>query len=257
MADLYRLLGLNRAASQSEIKSAYRRLARQYHPDVNPDPSAAREFAHLTEAYHILMDPSRRAEYDRTGQVHKRATTDRAAAYARKAYYQAKADRAVNEWLARERAEMRQRGHAVYTTVALFLSTFFVAILKPGIFEPSNPFWYVVLVVLFATSIWHLALSLKRHFDYYSYRQEMVSVMHATKPKKPFTRAMAWTFVLGGYVAAVALGLFIGALTKSFTKEFFGETNLIDGIFSVLFYPPIAVLIVDTMYLLNLRLEDL
>ena len=54
VADLYRMLGVQRTADQTEIKSAYRRLARKYHPDVNPDPASARRFARLTDAYHIL-----------------------------------------------------------------------------------------------------------------------------------------------------------------------------------------------------------
>lgn len=261
MADLYQLLGVNRTATPTEIKSAYRRLARQYHPDVNPDPSAARKFARITEAYHILNDPQRRALYDLHGTTHIRgaASATRSANYARaarRAYYQACADRAVNEWLARERAEMRERGHAVYTTVTLFLSTFAVALFKPGILAASNPFWYAVLILVFAASIWYLALSLKRHFDHYTYRQEMMSVLHETKPKKPFTRGVAWAFVIGGYLASLGLGLLMAPIVEDLTRLMFGETTLLDGLFSVLFYPPIAVLIVDMMYFMNLRLEE-
>lgn len=260
MADLYKLLGINRTATQSEIKSAYRRLARKYHPDVNPDPSAARKFARLTEAYHVLSDPQRRALYDLNGTTQiKGPSSQRSANYARavrKAYYQARADRAVNEWLARERAEMRERGHAVYTTVTLFLSTFAVALFKPGILETSNPFWYAVLILIFAASIWYLALSLKRHFDHYTYRQEVVSVLHTSKPKKPFTRGLAWAFVIGGYLVSLGLGFLMGPMFEDFTREYFGRTTLIDGLFSVLFYPPIAVLVVDMMYLMNLRLDE-
>ena len=259
VADLYRMLGVQRTADQSEIKSAYRRLARKYHPDVNPDPASARRFARLTDAYHILIDPQRRKLYDHEGLTVDRAGVQRAqqaARTARRAHYQAQADRAVNEWLAKERAETKARGHAVFTTVTLFISTFAVAMFKPGIVETTNPFWYIVLILLFAGSIFHLALTLKRHFDHYTYQQEMTSVMRSSKQKKPFTRKFAAGFILGGYVASLILGFLIGLLAEDFTNTLMGETTWLDGFFSALFYPPIAVLIVDTMYVVNLRLEE-
>ncbi|MEV4472839.1 J domain-containing protein [Nonomuraea sp. NPDC049504] len=65
---LYDLLGVARAASQDDIRKAYRRLARQLHPDVNPDPEVARRFQEVGEAYHVLSDPGRREVYDLTGR---------------------------------------------------------------------------------------------------------------------------------------------------------------------------------------------
>ncbi|TMR88351.1 hypothetical protein EJK15_66775 [Nonomuraea basaltis] len=65
---LYHLLGVTRVASQDDIKRAYRRLARQLHPDVNPDPKVAARFQEIGEAYHILSDPGRRQEYDLSGR---------------------------------------------------------------------------------------------------------------------------------------------------------------------------------------------
>ena len=66
--DYYELLEVGRDAQQPEIKSAYRRLARQCHPDVNPDdPKATERFRQLTEAYGVLIDPAKRCDYDRRG----------------------------------------------------------------------------------------------------------------------------------------------------------------------------------------------
>ncbi len=65
MKNYYSILGVNRGASLEEIKKAYRRLARHYHPDRNPDPSAHERFKEINEAYHVLSDPDRRREYDR------------------------------------------------------------------------------------------------------------------------------------------------------------------------------------------------
>ncbi|MFO7264954.1 MAG: molecular chaperone DnaJ [Limnochordales bacterium] len=68
--DYYEILGVSRDASQEEIKKAYRRLARQYHPDVNKDdPQAEEKFKEINEAYRVLSDPEARARYDRFGHA--------------------------------------------------------------------------------------------------------------------------------------------------------------------------------------------
>ena len=66
--DYYAVLGLNRSADEKEIKSAYRRLARKYHPDVNPgDAKAEARFKEVSEAYEVLGDPEKRRMYDQFG----------------------------------------------------------------------------------------------------------------------------------------------------------------------------------------------
>jgi len=66
--DYYKILGVNRNASEREIKQAYRRLARQYHPDVNPgDKSAEARFKQINEAYEVLSDKEKRQKYDQFG----------------------------------------------------------------------------------------------------------------------------------------------------------------------------------------------
>lgn len=68
--DYYEVLGVGRGASQDEIKRAFRRLARRHHPDVNPgDLQAEARFKEIAEAYEVLRDPDRRAQYDYYGRV--------------------------------------------------------------------------------------------------------------------------------------------------------------------------------------------
>ncbi|MEQ8168127.1 MAG: DnaJ C-terminal domain-containing protein [Candidatus Eremiobacterota bacterium] len=67
--DYYKILGTDRNATDKDIKKAYRKLARQLHPDINPgDPKAEERFKELNEAYEVLSDPAKREKYDLLGQ---------------------------------------------------------------------------------------------------------------------------------------------------------------------------------------------
>ncbi|HRP17289.1 MAG TPA: DnaJ domain-containing protein, partial [Ginsengibacter sp.] len=67
--DYYSVLGVPKNASEDDIKKAYRKLARKYHPDVNPnDKDAQRKFQQINEANEVLSDPEKRKKYDQYGK---------------------------------------------------------------------------------------------------------------------------------------------------------------------------------------------
>lgn len=257
MVDYYKILGIKRTASASEIKSAYRRLARKRHPDLNGGTEqAARDFALLALAYRTLSDPQERALYDdkransQSGSSVLSSDNPHARRMRRVVLAQTRWDRAVDSWLESERRDASERMRAVFTTVSLFLSTFIVAVLKPRFWQNFDGFFgRAILLTLFAIGLWHLASRLREYFHHYTYKPKSihVSFMDEEKSEKPFTRVTAYAFLIVGYAASIGAGLFVGLHTHYIVSDlrYFFDQQVRPDLF---FYPPIAVLIVDTMH---------
>ena len=279
MIDYYKVLGVKSNATQAEIKSAYRKLARKSHPDLNPNSQAGRQFALLSKAYHTLIDPQERAYYD--DQL--RAQNNRSysildsnnphAKRARNLAVQAKWDRLVDEVLERDRLENRERQRAVFTTVSLFLSTFFLAMMRPQLWQVFSTWGKVIVLTLFVMGVWHLANRLREYLAHYTYRPDLIqgSIMRGQSlPEQPFTRFSAYTFLLVGYALSVGIGLYIGWHTQDFFSDitllFRDRVHVVQSsmlaytwaailIPDLIIYPPIAVLIVDTVHGITSRID--
>lgn len=257
MVDYYKILGVKHTATAAEIKSAYRRLAQKRHPDHNGGSEhAAREFALLALAYRTLSDPQERAQFDakrnrpRTSASFIHSNNPHAHRL-RMVTVQARMDRAVDRWLEDQRRDTLALQQAVFPTVALFLSTFFAAVLKPRFWHGFGFMGRAIMFALFLVGVWHLALRLRTCFERYTYRPKVIHdslFAQESKPEKPFTRFTAFAFLFTGAFASLVLGLFVGEYMHYVILDnlpfLFDHQARAD----LLFYPPIAVLIVDTMH---------
>ena len=263
MVNYYDILKVKRTASAAEIKSAYRKLARERHPDLNGGTErAAREFALISRAYRTLSDPQERAYHD--SQLRRAQSGDFVgdsvfysnnlhAQRLRRIAIQRRFDRRVDQIIEADRRENFVLQQAVFTTVTLFLSTFFVSWFKPLFWNNLHLFGRAALITLSAVGLWHLAVRLKAVFEHYTYDPKSIhdSIIGDGEgsPDKPFTRFAASTFLILGPLVSIAVGHFFRAQTQhmfifSDMPRTFGQHFTYD----LLFYPPIAVLIVDTMH---------
>jgi hypothetical protein len=261
--DYYKILGIKRTATAAEIKSAYRKLARKRHPDVNGGSTqSAQQFAKLALAYRTLSDPQERAYYDAQQRTGMRigVTSSSSVLYSNNPHAQRmrrvmvaqrRLDRAVDSWIEEGRRETFALQQAVFPTVTLFLSTFFVIMLKPKFWEGLGWAGRGILITLFLIGVWHLTSRLRLSLERYTYRPKSIhtSLMEdEEKPDKPFTRLTAYSFLVIAFIASVVIGYIMGEHMHYVILDnmpfFFSHDVKAD----LLFYPPIAVLIVDTMH---------
>jgi hypothetical protein len=254
MADYYEILGITRKASQSEIRSAYRKLARKFHPDVSKAPEAELQFARLSEAYRVLSNPQLRALYDQGGEDYITSQKRTRDIRAQRAAYQARINRVVDEMIAEERAETSARGQAVMVVVTLFASTFIVALSKPPFLYSVGLFWKLIIVLLFIFGVRFLYQSLRKIIEKYTYIPEFPSITRMVEPpKQPFSRRAAFTFLACGYSISLTLGTLFGYwVDDGAGGPYIDNWYLIN----VLLLPPIAVFIIHLWRYLVSKLDD-
>lgn len=260
MVDYYRILKISHKASAVEIKSAYRRLARKMHPDLNAgSETATKDFARIAKAYQILSNPEERARYDaqRLKNQYGENNDDSVifsdnphARRLRKLAVQRRMDAIVDRLIENERRESMALQQTVFPVVALFMSTFFVGMLKPQFWAHSDLLGKAILLTLFAVSLWHLFGRLRTGFARYTYAAVQLhdSVLRDDDDEKPFSQITAIMFLILGVGISLAIGYGVGAhlewIIMNMVPNFFASSLQME----LVFYPPIAVLVVDLFH---------
>jgi hypothetical protein len=225
----------------------------------------------LSRAYRSLTDPHERAYHD--AQLNQKSTSsilyssNPHAQRAMNVRVQTHWDRVVNQLLERDRQDSLERQRAVFTTVSLFLSTFFVAMIKPPLWQVLSLVGRSVLIALFLIGIWHLATRLREYLEHYTYRPRLIQasiIQDEPLPEQKFTRLSAYAFLIGGFAASLGLGLFLGWHAQDFFADLtllfrhrgqtaaqaggLGYSHMSLMVSNLLLCPPIAVLIIDTLH---------
>ena len=256
MTDLYGILGLTPRATTSEIKSAYRRLARKHHPDVSSSPDSAARFVSINRAYQVLSDPRRRRAYD-SGQLFDSQRTFYASRQAEVVAMQRHFDRIVDEWLDRERQETAARSHAVLIVVPLFLSAFYVMVSQPTIIERSRFIGRIVILSLALYGLVYLVKNLTIVFSRYTYHipDHPTSVFREREvpQDKSISRKAGVIFLVCGYLVSIGLGYVV----SKFVPGRYGAALSFSTLIGALVYPPIAVLIIGGIRRIGVLLDRL
>ena len=261
MVDYYRILKVSPKASDKEIKSAYRRLARKLHPDVNGGSNVnSRDFAQIAKAYQILSNPAERARYDAQLLKARHNGSDSVifsdnphARRLRRMAIQRRMDAVVDRIIERERLETQALQQAVFPIVALFISTFFVGMLKPQFWSHSDLLGKSIVLGLFVAGSWHLLRRLQIGYQRYTRASDRLhdSVLRDEdeEDEKPFSRLSATAFLCLGVVVSLGVGILVGKYLEMIITSMMGNLFASNLHFELVFYPPIAVLIFDTMHL--------
>ncbi|HUF04134.1 MAG TPA: J domain-containing protein [Aridibacter sp.] len=266
MLNYYKVLRVSQNASRAEIRSAYRRLARRKHPDVNDgDPSASREFAQIAKAYQILSNPKERAAYDKLMLRETFASRDSVfnsdnphARRARQMAYERRYNAIIDRMIEEERREAKALQKVIFPVVALFVSTIFTSALKPEFWSDSNVLGKIVIFTLFVVGVLHLVKRLQAGYERYTYSSEDIhdSILRGIEEEsRPFSRIAATSFLVSGMIFSIVLGLLVRPLLVRV------ESASLAGMISetltpeLIFYPAIVVLLVDLLHSVATRFE--
>jgi hypothetical protein len=268
MVNYYETLKVSPRASKTEIKSAYRRLARKLHPDKNNgSEETARAFAAIAEAYEVLSNAKERARYDKrilTAQYNGSTNGDSVFASSnsharrwRQLVYEHRYNEIIDRMIAEERRESMALQRIIFPMVALFLSTMLVAIFRPQVIsERLGIPGIIILGTLFIVGLIHLIGRVREAMERYAYHSDEIhdSIIEAEEVAvKPYSRFLAGSFMVLGVVVSFVTGLLIGNYADfgplAQPPQFWFSNP------EFLLYPPIFVLIVDLMHSIVLRTE--
>jgi hypothetical protein len=268
MVNYYETLKVSQNATKAEIKSAYRRLARELHPDKNNgSETTARAFAAIAEAYEILGNAKDRANYDRQMLEANSnglngdsvfASSNTHARRWRQLVYEHRYNEIINRMIAEERREAMALQKTIFPTVALFVSTLVVAMVKPQFFANSAMIGKIILVSLFGAGVFHLIGRLREGLERFTYDDEEIhdSILDQNElPERRFSRVFAGAFLIAGILVSLGIGLFVGdhlTFVSASMPTMFSKTLPLEAVF----YPPIFVLFVDLVHVFALRVDE-
>ncbi len=266
MVNYYDILKVSSRASGTEIKSAYRRLARKLHPDRNNGSEAtALKFAAIAEAYEVLGNSKERGNYDRRlleiqysdngpGDSLFTSTNPHAKRW-RQMVYEKRYNDIIDRMIAEERREQMAFQKVVYPMVALYVSCILATALRPQIFANSEILGRIIIISLFVVGLIHLFRRVREGLERFTEPDSSIheSILDNNERKQSYSRTAASFMLLGGVLACLGAGLLIGQL--GFPAVFLPSMFASHLSAEFIFYPPIVTFLVDMMHTVAARLE--
>lgn len=267
MASYYEVLKVSPRASNAEIKSAYRKLARKLHPDRNPGAvDTVREFRKVAQAYEILGDPKRRAEYDHErlkaefkGSTSVFKSDNSHARQMREMLYRKKYNEIMDRMRRDEKVESVAIEKFIVPVVSLLAATFFSSLINPVLFAESGFMGRLIIVTLFSAGAIHLFGRVRDAVDRYAYRDDALldSILgEESMESGHFSSIIPVAGIVLGFFACFFLGLALGnylqvvipgVSSTAFPRPYEPE---------ILLYPPVAALLVDLLHSLLIQVRS-
>ena len=261
MLDYYQILGVKSTASVKEIKTAYKRLARLQHPDLNAGkPEATQAFVQISRARDILIDPQRRAAYDaqRNAYASKGAYAPAVnltvETYLRRARSDARIKNNLQKFLMIEREETRALRQSVIPVVAFLFAAFFVPLVRPHLWRSSGWTGRCVILVLVGIGVWHTLSKIWAAIRLHTDDDDRIATDDQVLAKR-WSRRRAVLFIA---LAAIGCGLLGTLIGMSFSDSllsampmFFDPSIRLE----LLLYPWIMVLLIDAVYSVSQRID--
>ena len=260
MVDYYQVLGVKSTVSVTEIKAAYKRLARLRHPDLNGGSAEAAEaFVQISYARDILIDPKRRAEYDaeRNAQagpgsyapVLKPAGED----YLRRARSDVRIRQNLENFLIPERIEARALRQAVFPIVAFLFAAFCVALIRPRVWRYSGWTGRAVILTLVSLGVAHTVAKIWTAVKMLPDDQSgagLINLPLLGKSRRPALLLIGLAAIACGLMGTL-VGISLSDLLSMAMPRFFDQSIRLE----LLLYPWVMVLFLNACHSLSQRLD--